>query len=191
MPINYYVKLNNGNENIGAEEKTITVNETVTTATARDCARVISMLNPLIPEQVSLAVLDNFCEAAAHLMAMGHAVVLQAHGKAAIRIYPDVKLYGRNITLARAQQLDPNITELTMDNAGDLVSRVGVRVRARTKCEPAMSKLLENAGVTTARKDVVNIPKILLGGNGGGTSGGGGNNPGGGNNNDDPNEGND
>lgn len=191
MPIPYRVKLNNGNENIGAEEKTITVNEVVSTATAKDCARVISMLNPLIPEQVSMAVLDNFCEAAAHLMSMGHAVVLQAKGKAAIRLYPDVKLYGRNITLARAQQLDNTITELNIDNAADLAARVGVRVRARAECEPAFTKLLNAAGVTVQKKDTINIPKVLRP-TGGNTTGGGGNSggttPAGG---DDPNAGND
>ena len=186
MPIPYYVKLNNGNENIGAEEKTITVNEVVTTAYASDMAREIHQLNPLIPEQVTMSVLENFCQAAANIMAMGHAVVLQSKGKAAIRIYPDIKLYGRNITLSRAQQLDPTIAELTTENAGELVQRVGVRVRARAECEPAMSKLLTAAGVSTQKKDVVNVPKVLRpsnngGNNGGTTPSGGGNDPNGGN----------
>ena len=150
------------------------------------------MLNKLIPEQVAASVLDNFCEAAAALMSMGQAVVLKSKGKAAIRLIPDVKLNGRNITLARAQQLDDTITDLTEDNAGDLVARVGVRVRARAVCEPAMTKLLQAAGVSTQKKDTINIPKILRANNNGGNSGGGntgsGNSGGGGDN---PNDGND
>ena len=81
MPIDYKVKLNNGNENIGAAEKTITVQEVVKTATNKDIAREVFLLNPLIPEQVTLSVLENFCRAAANLMAMGHAVILQSQGQ--------------------------------------------------------------------------------------------------------------
>lgn len=184
--INYNIKLNNGNENIGAEEKSITVNEVVTPAYATDLAREIHHLNPLIPEQVTLSVLENFCQAAANLMSMGHAVVLQTKGRAAIRLYPDVRLVGRNITLAKAQRIDNTVTDLTTDNAGDLVGRVGVRVRVRAECEPAFTKLLNAAGVTTQRKDTINVPKITTGtgsntpsggGNTGGTTPAGGDNP--------------
>lgn len=192
MPISYKVKLNNGNENIGAEAKTITVQEIVKNATNKDIAREVYQLNPLIPEQVTLSVIENICQAAANLMAMGHAVTLQTRGRSALRIYPDIRLNGRNINLARAQQLDPNITDLTTDNAGDLVSRVGVRVRVRAECEPAFTKLLQGAGISTQRKETVNMPKILQGT---GTTTptnpdnpGGGENPGGGDN---PNAGND
>ena len=104
--IDYLIKINNGNENIGSDIKSITVKEKVRTAGVKDLSREIHLLNTLIPEQVAAAVLDNFCEAAAALMAMGQAVVLKSKGKAAIRLIPDVKLNGRNITIARAQQLD-------------------------------------------------------------------------------------
>lgn len=189
MPIEYKVKLNNGNENIGAAEKTITVQEVVKTATNKDIAREVYQLNQLIPEQVTLSVLENFCQAAANLMSMGHAVILQSHGRAALRIYPDIKLNGRNITLARAQQLDNNINELTTDNAADLAARVGVRVRVRAECQREFTKLLNAAGVATQKKEVINVPKVLQG-TGGSTPSGGGN-TGGGTTGDDPNSGND
>ena len=159
--IEYTIKLNNGNENIGSNAKSITVKERVKTAGVKALSREINLLNKLIPEQVAAAVLDNFCEAAANLMSMGQAVVLKSRGKAAIRLIPDVKLNGRNITLARAQQLDSTITDLTEDNAGDLVQRVGVRVRARAVCAPALTELIQAAGVSTQKTNVVNIPKIL------------------------------
>ena len=187
MPIPYKVKLNNGNENIGAEAKTITVQEIVKNATNKDIAREVYQLNPLIPEQVTLAVIENICQAAANLMSMGHAVTLQTRGRAALRIYPDIQLKVRNITLARAQQLDSTITDLTTDNAADLVGRVGVRVRVRAECEPAFTKLLNAAGVTTQRKDTINVPKITTG-SGSSTPSGGSTTPAGG---DDPNAGND
>lgn len=185
--IEYTIKINNGNENIGSNAKSITVKENVKTAGVKDLSREIALLNKLIPEQVAAAVLDNFCEAAAALMSMGKAVVLKSRGKAAIRLIPDVKIKGRNITLARAQEIDSTITDLTEDNAGDLVQRVGVRVRARAVCAPALTELIQAAGVSTQKANVVNIPKILRANDNGGNSGGGSTPSGG----DNPNDGND
>ena len=185
--IEYTIKINNGNENIGSNAKSITVKEKVKTAGVKDLSREINLLNKLIPEQVAAAVLDNFCEAAANLMSMGQAVVLKSRGKAAIRLIPDVKLNGRNITLARAQQLDSTITDLTEDNAGDLVQRVGVRVRARAVCAPALTELIQAAGVTTQKTNIINVPKILRANDNGSTPSTGGTTPSGEN----PNDGND
>ena len=185
--IEYTIKINNGNENIGSNAKSITVKEKVKTAGVKDLSREINLLNKLIPEQVAAAVLDNFCEAAANLMSMGQAVVLKSRGKAAIRLIPDVKLNGRNITLARAQQLDSTITDLTEDNAGDLVQRVGVRVRARAVCAPALTELIQAAGVTTQKTNIINVPKILRANDNGTTPSTGGTTPSGEN----PNDGND
>ena len=89
--IQYQIKINNGNENIGSNVKSITVKEKVKTAGVKDLSREIALLNKLIPEQVAAAVLDNFCEAAAALMAMGQAVVLKSKGKAAIRRGPRMR----------------------------------------------------------------------------------------------------
>ncbi|MBR6130439.1 MAG: hypothetical protein IKQ20_01105 [Bacteroidales bacterium] len=185
--IEYTIKINNGNENIGSNAKSITVKEKVKTAGVKDLSREINLLNKLIPEQVAAAVLDNFCEAAANLMSMGQAVVLKSRGKAAIRLIPDVKLNGRNITLARAQQLDSTITDLTEENAGDLVQRVGVRVRARAVCAPALTELIQSAGVSTQKTNIINVPKILRANDNGTTPSTGGTTPSGEN----PNDGND
>ena len=185
--IEYTIKINNGNENIGSNAKSITVKEKVKTAGVKDLSREINLLNKLIPEQVAAAVLDNFCEAAANLMSMGQAVVLKSRGKAAIRLIPDVKLNGRNITLARAQQLDSTITDLTEENAGDLVQRVGVRVRARAVCAPALTELIQAAGISTQKTNIINVPKILRANDNGSTPSTGGTTPSGEN----PNDGND
>ena len=74
--------------------------------------------------------------------------------------------------MARAQQLVNTITDLTADNASELVSRVGVRVRARAVCESAMSQLLQSAGVTTQKAAIVDVPKVSRVGDGGTTPGG-------------------
>lgn len=152
--IKYQVSLNKGVEAFGSGP-TITANEIVDTADASALAREIHHLNSLIPEQVAEAVLQNFCEAAANLMAMGYAVVLRSGADAAIRIYPDVHVKGGNINLDRAKQLIPGTVALSLDNAGDLVTKAGVTVRAKAECEPKFNDLLTKAEARLERKEVV------------------------------------
>lgn len=152
--IKYQVSLNKGVEAFGTGP-TITANEIVDTADASALAREIHHLNSLIPEQVAEAVLQNFCEAAANLMAMGYAVVLRSGADAAIRIYPDVHVKGGNINLDRAKQLIPGTVSLSLDNAGDLVTKAGVTVRAKAECEAKFTDLLTKAEARLERKEVV------------------------------------
>lgn len=180
----YNVYLNQGNEYIGANEKTITVNEIVETVGEEALAREISHENPLIPEQVAKAVLENFCKAAAQLMSMGFAIQLKNGKDVAMRIYPDIHVKGGNINLARAQELDPEVTELTLENAGDLVSKAGVTVRAYAECQRKFTELLLSMGASVNRKDVIEKAKITRPDSGGDepipddpTPGGGGDEP--------------
>lgn len=152
--IKYQAVLNQGVEAFQTG-KTITANEVVETVDENALAREIHHLNPLIPEQVAASVLQNFCQAAAQLMAMGYAVVLKNGNDAAIRIYPDIHIKGVNINLTRAKELDPTVTDLTKENAGDLVTKAGVTVRAKAECEKKMTDLLLGAGISLERKEVV------------------------------------
>lgn len=185
----YSVFLNLGNEYIGANEKTITVNEVVETADEQALAREIAHENPLIPEQVAAAVLQNFCKAAANLMSMGFAIQLKNGKDVAMRIYPDIHVKGGNINLTRAKELDPSVTELTLENAGELVSKAGVTVRAKAECEQKFTDLLLSIGASVQRKDVVEKAKVARANGegssetpGGGSETGGGTNQGGGQN---------
>ena len=152
--IKYQAVLNQGVEAFQTG-KTITANEVVETVDEQALAREIHHLNALIPEQVAASVLQNFCQAAAQLMAMGYAVVLKNGNDAAIRIYPDIHIKGGNINLTRAKELDPTVTDLTKENAGDLVTKAGVTVRAKAECEKKMTDLLLGAGISLERKEVV------------------------------------
>ncbi|MBO4430092.1 MAG: hypothetical protein J5790_01970 [Bacteroidaceae bacterium] len=184
----YNVYLNQGNEYLGVNEKTITVNEVLDTVDEKALAREISHENPLIPEQVAKAVLENFCKAAAQLMSMGFAIQLKNGNDAAMRIYPDIHVKGGNINLARAQELNPEVTELTVENAGDLVTRAGVTVRAKAECEQKFTELLLSMGASVNRKDVIERAKVVRqnGGGNGGQNQGGNNGGGGGTLVDDP-----
>jgi len=127
---------------------------------AKFLAHHMHLHNPLIPEDVATAVLNAFCESAAELMGQGNAVVLTSKGKAALRLYPDIKVKGGNINLARAQELMPEVTELTLDNATELVQRAGLTLRAKAECEPAMGVLLDQSKSGLTLNSVVNVPYV-------------------------------
>ena len=175
----YEICFNNGNEAFGTG-KTITANEVVETVDEKALAREIHHLNALIPEQVAESVLANFCQAAAQLMAMGYAVTLKNGNDVALRIYPDIHIKGGNINLARAKELDPTVTDLTLDNAGDLATKAGVTVRAKAECETKFTELLLAQGASVERKGVVEKAYVARkensgSGNQGGNTGGGDN----------------
>ena len=197
--IDYKAQLNLGNEAFGTE-KTITANEVLRTAEADALAREITHQNPLIPEQVAKAVLDNFCKAACELMAMGFAIQLKNGDDVAIRILPDIHVKGGNINLTRARQLDPTVTELTLENAGELIDKAGgVTCKVHAIVRQKFTDLLNLEGVKVQRVGVVEAPYVsrvsdgdnaedpgdanLNGGgsqSGGGSNGQGGDNGGGG-----------
>ena len=132
-----------GNEALGTE-KTITANEVLRTCDTKALAREINHQNPLIPEQVAEAVLENFCKAAVEKMAEGFAITLNSGNDVAIRIFPDIHIKGGNINLTRAKELDPTITELTAENAGELIDKAGgVTCRVRATCMQKFTDLLE------------------------------------------------
>ena len=175
--IKYQINFNQGNEAFGTS-KTITANEIVETADEKALAREIHHLNQLIPEQVAEAVLANFCQAAAQLMAMGYAVTLKNGNDVALRIYPDIKIKGGNINLSRAKELDQSVSELSMANAGDLALKAGVTVRAKAECESKFTELLLAQGASVERKAVVEKAFVARKGSQGGSAGGGTGTPG-------------
>ena len=175
--IKYQVNFNQGNEALQIG-KSITANEIVETVDEKALAREIHHLNQLIPEQVAEAVLANFCAAAAQLMAMGYAVVLKNGNDDALRIYPDIKIKGGNINLARAKELDPSVSALKMENAGDLALKAGVTVRAKAECEAKFTELLLAQGASVERKAVVEKAFVARKGSQGGSAGGGTGTPG-------------
>ena len=170
----YNIYLNQGNEYLNVNEKTITVNEVVDTVEENALAREISHQNPLIPEQVAQAVLQNFCQAAAELMSLGFAIQLRSGNEVALRIYPDIHLNGGNINLARAKELMPDEVHNEADmvaNIGELVSRAGVYARARAECQQKFTDLLLSMKGSMNRNEIIERAKILRkDGEGGGTT---------------------
>ena len=184
--IEYKGQLNMGNEALGTE-KTITANESLRTCDTKALAREIAHAShDLIPEQVAAIVLENFCKAAAEKMAEGFAIQLNNGQDVAIRIFPDIHVKGGNINLARAKELDPTVTELTVENAGDLIDRAGgVTCRVRATCMQKFTDLLEKEEYQVKRTGIeVKAYVERVGGDDDGDEGqGGGNQGGGGGNN--------
>ena len=145
----YNIYINNGVEAFGTEGKTITVNEVVQTADIKALAREIHHENMLIPEQVAESVLQNFAKAAANLMSQGFAIQFKSGEDVLMRLYPDIHIKGGNINLKRAQELMPGTTEITKENAGELVSKAGVTVRAYAECGRKFTEMLmaESSGI--------------------------------------------
>ena len=182
--IEYKGQLNMGNEALGTE-KTITANESLRTCDTKALAREIAHAShDLIPEQVAAMVLENFCKAAAEKMAEGFAIQLNNGSDVAIRIFPDIHVKGGNINLARAKELDPTVTELTVENAGDLIDRAGgVTCRVRATCMQKFTDLLEKEEYQVKRTGIeVKAYVERVGGDDDGDDGQGGGNQGGGGN---------
>ena len=186
--IQYEVNLNNGVEAFGTG-KTITANEVLLTCDEKALASEIHHQNSLIPEDVAASVLGYFGKAAAQLMAMGFAIQFKNGQDVLMRIYPDVHLKGGNINLERAKQLNPEVTDLTLENAGELATQVGVKVRVRCETEAKFTELLDSEGFSVERKAVKEVAYVAKkgsdagdggetggnqGGNGGGQDTGGG-----------------
>lgn len=154
MALKYQGQLNLGNAAFGTE-KTITANEIVDTVDLKALAREIHHQNELIPAQVAENVLENFAQAAAELMAMGFAIQFRKGNDVFLRIYPDIHVKGGNINLTRAKELDPTVTELTLENAGALIDKAGVTVRVRAEVEKKFTDLLVQESSGIERKGVV------------------------------------
>jgi hypothetical protein len=171
--IKYTLNLNNGNEAFNTG-KSITANEVVETCDAAELAREIAHYAEVVNERTCKFVLDNLLAACVQKMSEGKAVVLTLDGKAALRIYPDVHLRAGSINLAKAQELDPTVTDLTMDNISDLATKAGgVVLRAKAEVEQPMTDALLKMDATVRLDGKKEIARILRKENQGGTGGNG------------------
>lgn len=158
--IHYNGQLNMGNAALGSE-KSISANEACGTVDAKYIAEEINHLNPLIPVTVAEDVLRHFCKSTARLMAMGFAVQLKAGNDVAMRIHPDIHVKGGNISLARAKELDPTVTELTQENAGRLIDLAGgVTLRVAADVQAKFTELLKEEKPTIERDGIIEMAYV-------------------------------
>ena len=175
--VKYNLQLNNGVEAFGTTGKTITANEVVETCDAAELAREIAHYAEVVNERTCKFVLDNLLAACVQKMSEGKAVVLTLDGKAALRIYPDVRLKAGSINLAKAKELDKTVTDLTMDNISDIATKAGgVVLRAKAEVEQPLTDALLKLDASVRLEGKKEISRILRkesqGGDGGNTGGG-------------------
>ena len=94
------------------------------------------------------------------MMAMGMAIQFKNGQDVVLRIYPDVKVKDGNINLERAKQLDPTVTDLTMENAAALVDKAGVVVRVKAESQSKFTELFKAQKPSLERVAVVQKDKI-------------------------------
>jgi hypothetical protein len=175
--IKYNLQINNGVEAFGTTGKTISANEVVDTCDASELAREIAHHAEVVSERTAKYVLDNILAAVVQKMSEGKAVVITLDGKAALRIYPDIHIKGGNINLARAKELDPEVTDITLDNISGIVSKAGgVTLRAKAEVERPLTEALKAQGVSLHLNDKKEMPRLnRTEGEGGGSGNQGGN----------------
>ena len=192
MPIRYKAQLNQGNANIGSE-KSVSANEDLLACDEKALAREIShQSHGLITEDVAALVLSHFAKAAAEKMSEGFRIQFHVDGKAAMIIFPDIHVKGGNINLARAKELDPTVTELTVENAPALIDKAGgVTCRVRCTAMQPFTDLLEKVEYTLERTGTVEAPYVNASNSGddNGDDNGGGSDQGGGQNTNGDNDG--
>lgn len=160
--IKFNVTINNGNEYLGTEGKTITVNEDVKTVDNRALARQINLHNPLLPISLLMSMIEEMIPAIAELMALGYVIQLKYGDEVMLRIGPDVKVNTPtyNINLAKAREIDSSIVEITAENAGDLVDRTGVTLRVKADVQQKFTELLRGMKPPVRRENVIERDRI-------------------------------
>lgn len=141
--VDYKIQVYNGNEAFGTTGRTIAIQEQPRTISQDFMAEELHHVNELIPKATVKEVLGNFAKVAARLMAEGFAIQFQNDGDVVLRLYADAKIKGGNINLQRAKELNPDITEITQDNASDLVQRAGIQLRAYAEVQTKFNELLQ------------------------------------------------
>lgn len=164
MPIRYKAQLNQGNANIGSEPS-VSANEDLLACDEKALAREIShQSHGLITEDVAALVLSHFAKASAEKMSEGFRIQFHVDGKAAMIIFPDIHVKGGNISLARAKELDPTVTELTTENAPALIDKAGgVTCRVRCTAMQPFTDLLEKVEYTLERTGTVEAAYVEAG----------------------------
>ena len=84
------------------------------------------------------------------------------------------------MNLARAKQLNPDVTDLPLENAGELATKAGITVRVRRETEAKFTGVLQGEGISVERKAVKEVAYVAKKGSDAGDgdeTGGGNSNP--------------
>ena len=175
MKLPYIGKLNQGNEALNIGQSLSVEEKPIGTASPKQIAEHIHMMNGLIPVDVAEAVWNLLGDVAIHFMAQGYRVPFNGRGYTLGSMYADVKLK-KNLSLADVKAIDPTIETLTLQNGAQFINPNDVVVRAKFETEDKFNERLRGELEGIERVDFVEKPYIARANNQGGTGG----NPGGG-----------
>lgn len=178
MKLPYIGKLNQGNEALNLGQSFSVEEKPIGTASNKQIAEHVHMLNGLIPTDVAEAVLNVLGDVYIHFMAQGYRVPFTGRGYSLGSMYADVKLK-KNITLADAQAIDPTVTALRLEDFDRFVKTNDIVVRAYFETEDKFNERLRSELEGIDRAELVEKAFIPRKENQGGENqgGNGGNNP--------------
>ena len=146
IDINIFV--NQGVEAFGTTGKTLTVNEQPKEVSLEFVAEELHHKMRHLEKDDITTVLSRFLEVAARMMAEGFGIQYTNTKEAVMmRLYTDARLDlpTKNINLAKARELMPDVVtdeQSMVDHAGELVARVGVKLRPYVEVQQKFHELL-------------------------------------------------
>lgn len=182
MKLPYIGKLNQGNEALNLGPSYSVEEKPIGTASNKQIAEHVHMLNGLIPVDVAEAVLNVLGDVYIHFMAQGYRVPFTGRGYSLGTLYADVKLK-KNVTLDDVKSIDPSVNTLTIQDFDKYVKPSDIVVRAKMETEDKFNERLRAELEGIDRAEIVEkafVPRKENGGdNQGGNQGGngGGNDP--------------
>ena len=175
MKLPYIGKLNRGNEALKLGQSYSVEEKPVGTASNKQIAEHVHMLNGLIPTDVAEAVLNILGDVYIHFMAQGYRVPFCGRGYSLGTLYADVKLK-KNVTLDDVKAIDPNVTTLKLEDFDKYVKPADIVVRAKFETEDNFNERLRDKLEGIERAEIVEkayVPCKENQGEGGGNTGGG------------------
>ena len=175
MKLPYIGKLNQGNEALNIGQSLSVEEKPIGTASPKQIADHIHMMNGLIPTDVAEACVNLLGDVIVHFIAQGYRVPFNGRGYTLGSIYADVKMK-KNLSLADIRAIDPTVTTLTLENAAKFINPTDIVVRAKFETEDKFNERLRDEIEGIERVDFVEKAYIARkenqGGNGGGNPGG-------------------
>ena len=180
--IDVQISINNGNEAFGTSGKTITVNEQPKEVSLEFVAEELHHKMRHLEKDDITTVLSRFLEVAARMMAEGFGIQYTNTKEAVMmRLYTDARLDlpTKSINLAKARELMPGVVtdeQSMVDHAGELVARVGVKLRPYVEVQQKFHELLADYKPKYQVKGIVERAYVeRKDGEGGGSDNQGGN----------------
>lgn len=172
MKLPYIAKLNQGNEALNIGQSLSVEEKPIGTASNKQIAEHVHLMNGLIPIDVAEAVLNVLGDVYVHFMAQGYRVPFTGRGYTLGSMYADVKLK-KNLSLDDVKAIDSTVQKLTLQNGVQFINPADIVVRAKFETEDNFNERLRGELEGVERVDFVEKSFVARKGSQGGSAGGG------------------